>query len=180
MHVVVKGFQQFTVDVVKVFAQHDSHRVGARANHIHNLIVYFIPQQLGGASQQGHVNLKMNVADFHKIRFLVAHDRQAFFVFETGRTVPAYARKCLAVFSRALRAVKYQIPQLVYVGRECACIDCFQFGMQRGCRGRFNVCFKMIVVELHALQRGNQLIINHCYLFKHITHTYIKNECNNR
>jgi hypothetical protein len=59
------------VNVVKVFAHDDSHRVGPRADHIHDLTVHFIPQQLGGATQQGHVYLKMNVADFYEIRFFI-------------------------------------------------------------------------------------------------------------
>ena len=71
VHIAVKCFQQFAVNVVKVFAHDDSHRVCPCSDHVHNLTVHFIPQQLGGAPQQGHVNLKMNVADFYEICFFI-------------------------------------------------------------------------------------------------------------
>ena len=125
VHVVVKRLQQFAVNVVKVFANNDTNGVGSCADHVHNLGVHFIPQQFGRASQQRHVNFKVNVTYLYGLRFLIAIDCQPLFIFKMGWTVFTDARQHLTVFSRSTWSIKNQISQMVYAGRECGCVYCF-------------------------------------------------------
>ena len=74
VHVVVKRFQQFAVNVMKVFANNDPSGFGSCADHVHNLGVNFVPPQFGRAAQKRHVNFKVNVAYFYGLYFLVARD----------------------------------------------------------------------------------------------------------
>jgi hypothetical protein len=81
-NVAVKHFEQFAVNVVKVFANDYSAHGWSRGYDVDNLGVNLVPKQFGIASEQRHIYFEMNVAHFDVNGFLVERDEHSFFVFQ--------------------------------------------------------------------------------------------------
>jgi len=76
LHIAVKVLEQFRMNEMEILAHENTRLVGLYRNNVHNLQKDFVPQYFGIASQQGHVDLVMNITDtvYEFLFFCIQYD----------------------------------------------------------------------------------------------------------
>jgi len=148
LHITVENLQEFIVDFVEILANNDADFHGLHRDNIDDLGKDFVPNNLGIASQERHIDFVMDIADrITVLQFLVLH-RDPFFILEFARTVSFENVQNLTILSDTGRSVHNEIPELSKILGKLF-VEGRQFGMDRLCVHRLGIFFKMGFVKLH-------------------------------
>jgi hypothetical protein len=115
LDVTVKYLQQFGVNQMKVFANHNADFVRFHRDNVDDLLDNLVPNQLRVASQERDVDLVVNVADVVLVCVFLILETYLLVMFEFAWAVFVDCVEHLGVLAHTGRAVKNQIRQVVQI-----------------------------------------------------------------